>query len=424
MKGSIVDAEQAVAAIVPGDRVFVSVGGDPRSVIEALVSQRERLAGSSLMSGLSLGSYAFLEGDCLDYFDYSTWQIPFALSRSLAEGGVDLRPMCFSHIPSLLSPGGRFNAEVGVVCLSPPDKDGMMSYGVSCGHAVSVVREARTVIAEVNQRMPRTAGADRVHTSDVDFIVEVDRPLVELPSREPSQAEQQVGVNVARLIPDGATLELGLGAVPDAVYTALGEHNDLGLHSGMISDNVIPLLNSGVVNNSRKAVNRGLVVTGEVLGTRATFDYVHENPSVEMHPVEYTHDPRVMASLNDFCAVNSAVQVDLGGQVNSELLDGVYIGCGGQLDFSLGATLSAGGRSIVAMTATDRKGNSRIVAQLDEGVPVTVPRALCHYVVTEYGTADLRGAGLQQRAEALVAIAHPDHRDALRGQSGAANGGS
>jgi 4-hydroxybutyrate CoA-transferase len=417
MKGRIVDAEQAVAAIVPGDRVFVSVGGDPRAVIEALAARGGELAGTKLMSGLSLGSYAFVEGDSLDCFDYTTWQVPADVSRRVRDA-VEFVPLCFSHIPGLFLPDGRFPLDVGVVCLSPPDDDGMMSFGVSSGHAVAVVRNARMVIAEVNRRMPRTTGADRVHVSDVDYIVEVDRPLVELSMRTLSAAARQVGSNVAALVPDGATLELGLGAVPDAVHAALIGHNDLGLHTGMVTDGVIPLIESGVVNNRRKAVDRGKTVTGEVLGSRRIFDYVHENPDIEMHPVGYTHDPRVMAGLDNFCAINSAVEVDLGGQINSETVDGVFIGCGGQVDFSLGAMLSPGGRSIVAMTSTDSKGISRIVACLDRGVPVTLPRMLSHWVVTEYGVADLRGAGLKERAEALIAIAHPDHREALRDELG------
>lgn len=415
MKGQFVEAREAVRAIQSGDRVFMAMGGEPLSLLDALLEEKDRLRDVQLISGLSQGDYRFLGEEYLDTFHYSTWQIPLRMAPAVDAGRARLLPISFRQIPSLISSRGPLPIDVGLISVSPPDEAGYFSLGVSVGHTRAVVNNAKVVIAEINRQMPRTLGNSLVHISEIDYLTEADHPLLEVPFHQPSERDQRIGELVANLVPDGATLEIGLGAIPNAVYAALTDKQDLGIHSGMISDGLIGLVKAGVVTNSRKALNPGKTVTGEVLGTRAIFDYVAGNPAVEMHSVEYTHGPHVLSQLDGFCAINSAVEIDLSGQVNAEFIGGLEIGPGGQFDFTLGAALARGGQSIVALPSTARRGTaSRIVHRLKPGVPVTVPRYLAHHVVTEYGAVDLRYRTLNERAEALVSIAHPDFRHELQ----------
>lgn len=415
MNGQFVEPREAMRAIKPGDRVFIAMGGEPLSLIDALLEEKDRLRDVQIISGLSQGGYKFLGEGYLDTFHYSTWQIPLRMASAIHVGKSQFLPISFFQIPSLLSPQGPLPIDVGLISASPPDEAGYLSLGVSVGHTMAVVKNAKVVIAEVNKQMPRTLGNSLVHISEIDYLTEADHPLIEAPLHQPSERDRRIGELVAGLIPDGATVEIGFGAIPNAVYGALKEKRDLGIHSGMISDGLIGLVEAGVVTNSRKTLNPGKTVTGEVLGTRAILDYVAGNPAIEMHTVEYTHGPHVLSQLDGFCAINSAVEIDLSGQINAEFIGELEIGPGGQFDFTLGAALARGGKSIVALPSTAMQGTaSRIVHRLKPGVPVTVPRCLAHYVVTEYGVADLRYRNLNERAAALISIAHPDFRHELQ----------
>jgi acyl-CoA hydrolase len=274
---------------------------------------------------------------------------------------------------------------------------------------------ARTVLAQVNSEMPRTLGDSFIHVSKLDRIVEVSRPLLELPRRPADEMHRRIARHVADLIEDGSTLQMGIGGVPDAVLACLGDRRDLGIHTEMFSDGVMELVEAGVVNNDRKTLHRGKIVSAFLMGSRRLYDFVHNNPIIEMHPTEYTNDPFIIAANDRMVAINSALQVDLTGQVCADSMGtDIYSGVGGQVDFIRGAARSKGGRPIIALPSTARGGAvSRIVPVLDPGSGVVTTRADVHYVVTEHGVASLHGRTLRQRAEALIAIAHPGFREEL-----------
>lgn len=417
MKGRFVEAREAMQAVKSGARVCMVLGGAPLVLIDALLAEKDRLKNVELIGGLFLGEYRFLNDDYLDTFHYSTWQIPLRMASALNTGKAQFLPLSYSQIPALIAPHGPLPIDVGLIAVSPPDANGFTSLGVSVSHTPAVIESAKIVIAEVNQQMPRTGGNSLVHVDEIDYLVEADHPLVESAFDQPSARDQRIAENVATLVPDGATCEIGFGAIPNAIYGALKGKHDLGIHSGMISDGLIELVESGAVTNSKKKLSTGKIVTGEVLGTRAIFDFVHNNPLIEMQPVEYTHSPQILSQLDNFCAINSAVEIDLSGQVNAELIGELEVGPGGHFDFALGASLARGGRAIIPLPATAMNGQaSRIVHRLKPGVPVSVPRNLAHYVVTEFGVADLLFKNLDERADALISIAHPDFRDELRWQ--------
>ncbi len=304
--------------------------------------------------------------------------------------------------------------------VTPPDEQGFCSYGLSVDYTQAAAESAKIVIAQMNTKLPRTAGS-KIHLDALTWIVEHDSPLVELPPPHVGEVERRIGEHVATLVPNGATLQLGIGAIPDAALLSLRDKKDLGIHSEMFSDGVVALAEAGVVTNQKKTIHRGKFVATFLMGTSKLYRFVHNNPDVEMHPVDYVNDPYVIGQHDNMISINSALQVDLMGQVNAEMIGNVqFTGVGGQVDFVRGAGRSAGGKSIIALPSTAAKGKvSRICRQLDAGAAVSTSRNDVHYVVTEYGIADLRGKTLQQRAAALIAIAHPDFRDQLRGMRSA-----
>jgi acetyl-CoA hydrolase len=299
--------------------------------------------------------------------------------------------------------------------VSPPDEHGFCSFGVGVDTTKAAAAVARTVIAEVNTEMPRTLGDSFIHVRKLDAVVETSRPILELPRRGAEAVHRSIARHVAGLIEDGATLQMGIGGIPDAVLAELANHRDLGIHTEMFSDGVVDLIEAGVINGERKSLHRGKVVTAFMMGSRRLYRFAHNNPIIEMHPNEYTNDPFVIAANDRMVAINSAIQVDLTGQVCSDSIGtGIYSGFGGQVDFIRGAARSKGGRPIIALPATARDGHvSRLVPMLDPGAGVVTSRADVHYVVTEFGVASLHGRTLRQRAEALIAIAHPDFREML-----------
>ncbi|MEP7190252.1 MAG: acetyl-CoA hydrolase/transferase C-terminal domain-containing protein [Roseiflexaceae bacterium] len=336
------------------------------------------------------------------------------IRRAVNEGRADFTPIFLSEIPRLFR-SGQLPLDVAIIQVAPPDQHGFCSLGVEVGCSLPAAQLARTVIAEVNARMPRTLGDSFIHVSRITACVETDRPLHELPQGGINPIAERIGQHVADLIPNGATLQLGIGAVPEAVLSHLGHKRHLGIHSELFSDGIIDLVEAGVIDGEAQTLHRGKLVAGFLLGTHRLFDWVHNNAMVEMHPTDYVNDPFVIAQHKRMVAINSAIQIDLTGQVCADSIGTrIYSGAGGQVDFIRGAARAEEGRPIIALPATAQNGTiSRIVPTLDSGAGVVTSRYDVHYVVSEYGVALLYGRTLAQRARALIAIAHPDFRPML-----------
>jgi 4-hydroxybutyrate CoA-transferase len=347
-------------------------------------------------------------------FRHNGWFLGGSTRKAIEEGRGDFTPCFFHEIPRLMR-DGIMPVDVALIQITPPDAEGFCSYGVSADYTQPAAECARIVVAQVNSLLPRTGGS-RIHLDKLTYIVEKDEAPLELTPPKIGDIERKIGENVASLIPDGATLQLGIGAIPDAVLSFLGGKKDLGIHSEMFSDGVVDLALKGVINNNKKTLNPGKFIVAFLMGSGKLYDFVNNNPAVELAPVDYVNDPYVIGQHDTLISINAALQVDLMGQVNAEMIGSrQFSGIGGQVDFVRGASRSKGGKSIIAMPSTASKGTlSRICLELDRGAAVTTSRTDVHMVVTEYGIAELRGKTLRQRAEALIAIAHPDFRGALR----------
>jgi acyl-CoA hydrolase len=330
------------------------------------------------------------------------------------DGRADYIPIFLHEIPNLFY-RDLLPVDVAVLHMSPPDEHGFLSYGAETLASKAAAETAKTIIAQVNDRMPRVLGDSFLHMSRVSKVIEVSEDLPELAKRPSTEVEKQIGKNIADLIEDGSTLQLGIGGIPDAVLAALGDKRDIGIHTEMISDGALEGIFSGRINGSKKTLHPGKIIATFFLGSRDLYDYIDNNPYIEAHPVNYTNDPFVIAQNENMIAINSAIEVDLTGQVCSDSIGPhIYSGFGGQIDFISGAARSKGGKPIIAIPATAQKGTtSRIVPFLKQGAGVVTTRADVHYVVTEYGVAFLHGKNLRQRAEELIKIAHPDFRDDL-----------
>jgi 4-hydroxybutyrate CoA-transferase len=382
--------------------------------MEALISQKDRLRNVEIVSGLQI-EYPFLQEGLEESFSFRTWQCAPRIRHLLKKGTVKYIPMRQGDAPFIFSPRGIWPIDVALVHLSPPDKNGYLSFGVSIGHSLPTALEAKLVIAEINDQMPRVLGNSFIHTSQIDYLVKTSRPLLEYPSTEKvGEVERKVGKYVADLIPDGATLQIGIGSIPDAVVQSLEGKRDLRFFA-MGIDAMVDCVERGLVERSVGPGRQPKIVITEVLGTKKLFDFVHENPLVEGRPIMTTIDSRVVGQIEKFVSLLGAIEVDLSGQVNAETVGGKQISAiGGSFDFLQGALFSPQGRSIMAITSATPDGkNSRIVPQLPAGSAVTHPRHSIQYMVTEYGVADLRGKTLKERAEALTAIAHPHFREGL-----------
>ncbi|HKA62243.1 MAG TPA: acetyl-CoA hydrolase/transferase C-terminal domain-containing protein [Methylomirabilota bacterium] len=415
-----VSLADAVGRLRAGMKVLVAPGsGDPSALIAEIMRQADRLAPLTLMGGLRLDDFAFASPAYAGKIRFATWHMSPRLAGAEARGDVDFVPARYFDTVRLFSAGGVWAPDAVLVHTAPPDRGGHLSLGVSVSYLLPAARRAPLVIAQVNPRMPRTLGNAFLHRSQVDAWTAVDHPLLEYPPTPVGDVERRIAGHVADLIPDGATVQVGVGSIPQAVMEALAGKKDLGIHS-LLVDHMLPLVRSGVITNARKRLHPGRMDVGEIMGTAALFQWSHENPLVNMEPSDVVHDPHVIAALGDFVSVNSALEVDLLGQVNAESVDGRQItGIGGQFDFVLGAARAAGGRSIIALPASAARGTrSRIVARLGAGARVTTPRFLSDYVVTEHGVAALRGASDAGRARALLRIADPAFRDALEREVG------
>lgn len=408
-------AAEALAAVQSGDRVVLGhAAGEPQVLVAELLRQASRLSGVEVTHMVPLHGCDYAKPEYGQSFRHNALFVGKGSREAVNAGRADFTPCYFSEIPRLFREG-ILPVDVALIQLSPPDRHGYLSFGVSVDYTLQAARSARLTIAEINPRMPRTHGAC-IHVSEVDAFVAVDYPLTELPLPVISEVERQIGAHIAALIPDRANLQLGIGAIPDAVLHFLSDKHDLGIHTEMFSDGVVDLYEQGVVTNRYNNLNPGRFTATFLMGTHRLYDFVDDNPSVTMLPVDYTNNVLVAGRVDNLIAINSALEVDLKGQVCSEMIGNQqFSAVGGQVDFVRSASLSPGGKSIIAFPSTGKNGTlSRIVKQLTPGACVTTSRNDVHYVVTEYGIADLRGKSLQQRAEALISIAHPDFRDALR----------
>lgn len=390
---------QAVQQIKSGQRVVV-----------AHAAQYENV---EIIHMVAMGKAAYCQPQYDKNFHHNAFFLGGSTRAAAAEGRVDFTPVYFSEIPSLLREDLRPN--VTLLQCSPPDAHGYVSLGVSVDYTKPAAEASDLVIAQVNQNMPRTLGDSFLHVTQIGCLVEADTPVIELAPPKIGDVERAIGENVASLVRDGDTLQLGIGAIPDAVLLFLKEKNDLGIHTEMFSDGVVELVEAGVITNKAKTLHRGQSIATFLMGTRRLYDYVNNNPAVAMYPVDYVNDPYVIGQNDNLVSINSCVQVDIMGQVVSTSAGLRQIsGVGGQVDFVRGANLSKGGRAIMAMPSTTGKGKiSKIVPFLDQGSAVTTTRNEVNYVITEYGIAKLKGKSLRQRAEALIRIAHPDFRDEL-----------
>jgi 4-hydroxybutyrate CoA-transferase len=409
----LVSASDAVAHVQSGQRVFVQGGvATPLSLVDALVDQADRLRKVELIHLHVSGDARYADVEFAESFTVANLFVGGQMRKKMREG-IEYLPCFLSEIPQLFR-SGRRPLDVALIHVSPPDKHGYCSLGVSVDVVRAAVDTAGLILAQVNPRMPRVHGDGFLHMDRIDYHVEVDVPLPVIPQRPLTDDEQAIGRHVAAMIDDGSTLQMGIGAVPDAVLAALHGHQHLGIHTEMWSDGALDLLECGAVDNSLKVVHPGKTVSGFLMGTQRLYDYVDDNPAVVQLDIGYVNSPSVIRRNPKVVAINSAVEIDLTGQVCADSIGFQIIsGVGGQMDFIRGASLSEGGKPIIALPSRTRKGQPRIVPRLKKGAGVVTTRAHVHYVATEYGVADLYGRTLDERAQALVAIAHPGDREWL-----------
>jgi acyl-CoA hydrolase len=382
--------------------------GEPPSLVAEICRQADRLAPLTLMGGIHLGDYPFCHPDLAGKISFVTWHMSPRLREASVRGQVDYVPVRYFDVVRVFAAGGPWHPDCVVVHASPPDPRGFLSLGVSVSVTRPAALRAPLVLAQVNPRMPRTLGSAFLHTSQIDAWAEVDEDLLEYPPPAIGGVERAIGQRVADLIPDGATVQVGIGAIPQAVLAALDGKRDLSLYS-LLVDAAVTLCECGAVSGAASAAGSGRIDVGEIMGTRRAFDFAHDNPAVNMVSSDTLHDPGAVARLDRFVSINSALEVDVTGQVTAESLNGSQVaGIGGQFDFVLGASLAPGGISIIALPSTGRGGAvSRIVARLTPGAAVTTPRYLADWVVTEHGAVRLRGLSERQRTTALMSVAHP-----------------
>ncbi len=426
------DVQTAVGSIASGNRVFVQGAcATPTPLIEALVTRGDELRAVELTHLHTYGPTPYTDARWQGHFTLRALFVGENVRAAANLGRASYTPVFLSDVPALFRPGGGLPLDAAFVQVSPPDAHGYCSLGSSVDVTRAAVDYARMVIALVNPRVPRTHGDSFIHVSRLDFAVRHDAPIYTVDRRQPDEQQTRIGQQVAQLIEDGATLQLGIGAIPDAVLHALEDRRDLGVHTEMFSDGVLDLVESGAITGERKPIDRGKIVASFVVGSQRLLDFINDNPMVELHPSDYTNETRNIRQFEHMVAVNSAIQVDLTGQVCAESIGTrLYSGVGGQMDFMRGAALSTRGRPIIALPSTVHAPKvplppapfelepvdgviSRIVPVLTPGAAVTTSRAYVHYVVTEYGIAELHGRDLAERTRSLIAIAAPQFREPL-----------
>ncbi|MEO5377004.1 MAG: GNAT family N-acetyltransferase [Magnetococcus sp. DMHC-6] len=403
------------AYIKPGNRVFIgSNAAIPTALADAILEQAESLRDIEIVHILTLGDDRWTGPDYKDLFRINSLFLGAGARLAVEKGYADYTPCFLSEIPGLFTEG-ILPIDVALIQVSPPDSQGYCSFGVSVDIIPAACRSARTILAQINPRMPITYGQSFIHVDQITAFLEAEVPIPELEPAKLDKDSTRIGKYVAMLIEDGATLQMGIGKIPNAVLKALGNHKDLGIHSEMFSDGVLDLVEKGVITNRKKTFHPGKIVTTFCMGSKRLYDYVHKNPHVEFHPSDYVNSPTRIARNDRMVAINSAIEIDLTGQVVADSLGfQFYSGIGGQVDFIRGAAMSRGGIPIIALPSTAKKGSiSRIVPHLTKGSGVVTSRGDVHYVVTEYGIATLRGKSVRERALELIQIAHPKHREWL-----------
>jgi acyl-CoA hydrolase len=408
-------AEQALRAVESGMRVYIQPGcAEPESLVEALLKRAPFVHNVEVVHLLTLGCADYVAPEMAGHFRHNAFFIGPNVRAAVNDGRADYTPIYLSEVEGLFE-SGAMPLDVVLMQVAPPDAHGFCSFGVGVDTTLTAAKCARYVVTQVNDRMPRTYGDSFIHVSQIHAFVESSRPLCELPKQEISELHVAIARNVAGLIGDGAVLQTGIGGIPDAVLPFLMDRKDLGVHTELVSDSAIPLIEAGVINGARKNYKPRKIILGFVLGTKKLFDFVDNNPIFEFHPNAYTNDPLLIARNDNMVAINSALEVDLTGQVCSDSLGTYfYSGIGGQVDFLRGAANSKGGKPIIALPSTARNGEAtRIVPTLAPGAGVVTSRGLVHYIVTEYGVAYLHGKTIRERAKALIEIAHPDFREEL-----------
>lgn len=413
--------EEAVKVIGSGQRVYVHPGcAMPEVLVDAMSARYKELEAVEVIHLLTVGKTAYSAPEMEGHFRHNALFIGKNVREAVNEARADFTPIFLSEIPGLFY-RGILPIDVALIHVSPPDEHGFCSFGVGIDCTKPATEVAKVIIAQVNPNMPRTLGDSFIHVDKITYCVEADTSIKELPqvdesvSAEEADVYQRIGKNIADLIEDGATLQLGIGSIPDAVLRFLHGKKHLGLHTEMFADGVVKLVETGVITNEKKTLHPGKIVASFVLGTRSLFDFIDNNPIIEFHPSHYVNDPFVIAKNDNMVAINSAIEVDLTGQVCADSIGlQLYSGFGGQVDFIRGAARSKNGKPIIALPSTARGGEfSRIVPLLKHGAGVTTSRGDVHYVVTEYGVADLYGRTVRQRARALIDIAHPAFREEL-----------
>jgi len=423
-KSRVVTPQEAVKAVQSGNRIFLTGNVSvPQKVLAALVDYAPQLQDVEICQALTVGSADYVSPAMEGHLRVNSIFISANIRKAVHEGRADFTPVLLAEFP-LLFKRGLLPLDVAMIHVSPPDEHGFCSLGVEVGLTKTPAESAKIIIAEVNEQMPRTLGDSFIHVSRLNYIVPVDYPISELPMGEGDSSEvvEKIAGYIADLIPDGATMQLGIGAIPDAVLKFLFHKKDLGIHTELFSDGVIDLVNVGVLTNAQKTLHPGKIVAGFMLGTKRLYDWADDNPLIELHRTEYVNDPFVIAQNERMVAVNSAIEVDLTGQVCADSIGPkLYSGVGGQLDFIYGASRSKGGVPIIALPSTNtlRDGTvlTKIAPMLKHGAGVVTSRNHVRYIVTEYGVADLYGKTIRQRATQLINIAHPDFREDLKKQA-------
>lgn len=415
-KSKRVSMAEILHEIKSGDSVYVHPGGAaPLTMLAAFADYAMELRDVVVTHILTLGALDYVKPELEGHIRHVAWFAGGNTRKAINDGRADWVPIFLGEIPKLIY-SRKVNFDVAMIQVCPPDEHGFCSLGVGVDLTAAAVRMAKKVIAEVNPRMPRTLGDSFIHLSKINKLVEVEHELAELPRHEITDESITVARNIASIIDDGDCLQMGIGGIPDATWLELADRRDLGIHTEMFSDGAVDLLLSGVINGERKTINRGKIVAAFVLGSKRAYDYLHNNPLIEMHPQEYCNDPFIIAQNDNMVAVNSCIQIDLTGQVVADNMGRqIYSGFGGQVDFVRGAARSNNGRPIIGFISHAKNGTiSKIVAEHPAGYGITTGRADVHWVATEHGIVDLWGMNRRQRAKALIELAHPNFRESLQ----------